>query len=78
MFAAVAVAMLGQLGCADTNAGDAVAERQRAVEGGLLPGVVVAGEAIPKYTIAARMERYRVPGISVAVINDGKLEWARG
>lgn len=78
MFAAVAVATLGQLGCAATGAGDSVAERQRAVEDGLLPGVVVAGEAAPKYTIAARMEHYRVPGISVAVINDGKIEWARG
>ena len=78
IFATVALPILTQLFCANTQASDVVAERQRMVEGGLLPGVVVAGEAIPKYTIAARMEHYRVPAISVAVINDGKVEWARG
>ena len=29
-------------------------------------------------TLARRMQYFHTPGISVAVINDGKLEWARG
>jgi CubicO group peptidase (beta-lactamase class C family) len=28
--------------------------------------------------LAERMAHYKVPGLSVAVINDGKIEWARG
>lgn len=29
-------------------------------------------------TLAARMEVYKAPGVSMAVINDGAIEWARG
>ena len=53
-------------------------ERQRAVEAGLLPGVVAAGRPIPTWGIWDRMERHRVPGVSIAVINDGVVEWAKG
>ena len=53
-------------------------ERQRAVEAGLLPGVVVAGRPIPTWGIWDRMEHHRVPGVSIAVINDGIVEWAEG
>ncbi len=28
--------------------------------------------------IAERMKHYNVPGVSVAVINNGKIEWAKG
>ena len=78
MFATVAFPILTQISCTSTQASDPIAERQRAVEEGLLPAVVVAGDSAPTYSIAARMEHYKVPGISVAVINDGKVEWARG
>ena len=78
MFATAALPILTLTFCADTQASESAAERQRAVESGLLPGVVVAGDSVPTYSIAARMEHYKVPGISVAVINDGKVEWARG
>lgn len=76
--AVVATSMLAQLSCASAPADDAVAERQRAVEQSLLPAVVVAGDPVPMYSIAARMEHYKVPGISIAVIDDGKVDWARG
>lgn len=29
-------------------------------------------------SLEERMERYRVPGMSVAVLHDGKIEWSRG
>jgi CubicO group peptidase (beta-lactamase class C family) len=48
------------------------------VEESLLPAVVVAGDSAPTFSIAARMEHYKVPGVSVAVIHDGKIEWAKG
>lgn len=51
--------------------------RIRRVESGLLTHHVVRGEpaGLP---IEERMRYYRVPGVSVAVINDGRIEWARG
>jgi CubicO group peptidase (beta-lactamase class C family) len=30
------------------------------------------------HSLAEQMEVYRVPGVSIAVINDGRIEWAKG
>jgi CubicO group peptidase (beta-lactamase class C family) len=46
------------------------------VEQNLLPAVVEAG-AKP-LALVDRMQAYGVPGVSVAVIHKGKLDWARG
>ncbi|MEK7832245.1 MAG: serine hydrolase domain-containing protein [Acidobacteriota bacterium] len=54
-----------------------VAERIASVESGLLPAVVIKDQTTAM-TIADRMKHYKVPGVSVAVINDGKIEWAKG
>lgn len=53
-------------------------EKIRRVENGLLMPFSVKGE--PKLTLklAERMQFYRVPGVSVAVINNGKIDWAKG
>lgn len=48
------------------------------IESGLLPGVVIKGSARPKLNLAERMAHYKVPGLSIAVINNGAIEWARG
>ena len=48
------------------------------VENGLLPAVVLKGEIPLRMRIDERMKFYRTPGVSVAVINEGKVEWARG
>ncbi len=45
------------------------------VERGLLPAVLIKGD--PGLALAERMKFYKVPGLSVAVIKDFKLEWAR-
>jgi len=50
--------------------------RMEHVENGLLPAVLVKGE--PAWTLAERMKHYKVPGVSVAVIKDYKVEWAKG
>ena len=55
-----------------------VEARIRRVEAGLRTFHVVRGETPPVLTIQDRMRFYRVPGVSVAVINDGRIEWARG
>lgn len=46
------------------------------VEKGLLTSVLVKGD--PGRTIQERMKFYRVSGVSVAVIKDYKIEWAKG
>lgn len=70
-----AVAMVGTAGAAaasDTDSRIAKAER------GLQAHVKIAGQSDPSYTIEERMRYYKVPGLSVAVIDQGKILWARG
>jgi CubicO group peptidase (beta-lactamase class C family) len=55
----------------------AVQERIAAVEKNLLPAVRIKGRSAPM-ALADRLRQLHVPGVSVAVINDGKIEWAKG
>jgi CubicO group peptidase (beta-lactamase class C family) len=57
-----------------------VDERIRRVENGLSMQYVVEGydESASTYNIYERMEHYSVPGVSIAVINNGRIEWAKG
>ena len=55
---------------------ESVARIQR-IENGLLPPIVVKGHTQP-LKLTEQMAKYKVLGVSVAVINDGKLEWAKG
>jgi CubicO group peptidase (beta-lactamase class C family) len=48
------------------------------VENGLLPSVVIQGDAHPAHTLSERMQAMHVPGVSIAVIHHGVLEWAQG
>jgi CubicO group peptidase (beta-lactamase class C family) len=50
----------------------------RAVENGLLTAHVVLGIPQHPLNVINRMEKYHVPGVSIAVINDSKIEWAKG
>jgi CubicO group peptidase (beta-lactamase class C family) len=56
----------------------AVEIRVARVESGLLPPIVIAGRPLPAKALARRMADLKVPGVSVAVINDGTIEWAKG
>lgn len=49
-----------------------------AVVSGLRPPVGVQGEPPIRWTLAARMAHYHVPGVSIAVVDSGRLVWARG
>ena len=55
-----------------------LAARIARVETGLLPPARIAGAKSELWTIAARMAFYQVPGVSLAVIDHGAVEWARG
>lgn len=76
--AAVVLAALMHASSATAQSPDLVAERQRAVETGLLPAVVIAGEPTSGYAMHRRMEHHGVPGASIAVINNGQIDWAEG
>lgn len=54
-----------------------VEARIRRVENGLATFHVVRGETTAPHSIPDRLRFYRVPAVSVAVINDGRIEWAR-
>jgi hypothetical protein len=55
-----------------------IAERIARIENGLLPMLILTGSADPRMKLAERMKHYKTPGISIAVINDYKVEWAQG
>lgn len=57
---------------------NAVEQRIERIENNLLPEVVPLGIPLAKMTLADRLSALHVPGVSVAVVHDGKLDWARG
>ncbi len=48
------------------------------VTAGLRPSFVVQGRPRVTYPLAERMAHYHVPGVSIAVVDSGRLVWARG
>jgi hypothetical protein len=52
----------------------AVERHVRQVTGGLLPAAIVRGQAPLKRSIFDQMKTLHVPGASIAVIHDGKIE----
>lgn len=59
------------------TASDVVEARIKRIENGLLPLVRLKGQPEVKMTLSERMKRFNVPGMSIAVIHEGKVEWAR-
>ncbi|MCI0691639.1 serine hydrolase [candidate division KSB1 bacterium] len=49
--------------------------RIQRVETGLLPAVLVKGD--PTWTMQERMQHYKVPGVSIAVIENFKIAWSK-
>ena len=47
------------------------------LEHAMLPAVLVAGETTAPVSLAARMAALHVPGVSIAVIHQGRIDWAR-
>jgi len=54
---------------------DSPKARQAAVEASVLPRTWVEGQALE---LTDRMRALDVPGVSIAVIHDGKIDWAAG
>jgi len=55
----------------------AIQKKITAVENSLAPSIVF-GDTIPKLNIEKRMKETAIPGLSIAVIRDYKIEWAKG
>ncbi len=66
-------------GCVQSPAPPAysVDERIAQVESALLPRLVITNEPDATESLDVRMARYGVPAVSIAVIVDGEVEWAR-
>jgi CubicO group peptidase (beta-lactamase class C family) len=45
---------------------------------GLRPAVEAKGEEPVRWTLAERMAHYRTPGVSIAVVDGGRIAWALG
>src|SRR5690242_6080520 len=56
----------------------AVEAKIQDIENNIAPAIVIKGQNSPHVTLASRMAALHVPGVSIAVIHDGKIEWARG
>ncbi len=57
-----------------------LAARIRRVENGLVPnpGLVLSGRPAAKAGLLERMAVYKIPGVSIAVIDDYKISWVKG
>ncbi|TRX60688.1 beta-lactamase family protein [Fulvivirga sp. M361] len=55
-----------------------LSERISRIENGLQPNLQIQGDSIANYTIEERMRELGIPGVSIAVINEGQIEWAKG
>src|SRR5438552_770089 len=61
------------------QAPSALEQRVRRIQDGIIQfPVVTKGEPASMVSLAGRMAALHVPGVSIAVIHEGKIEWARG
>lgn len=54
-----------------------IAKRISLVENGLIPAIRIQGLPLERKNIVDQMKEMKVPAVSIAVINDGKIEWAK-
>ena len=72
----IAAAALLCTGC--ETAGSLTEKRIKAVENGLLEAVSIKGLKTHTKSLSEQMQYYRVPGVSIAVLDDYGLSWSRG
>jgi CubicO group peptidase (beta-lactamase class C family) len=66
--------ILGMIACQQAAQGTGHVQH---IENGLLTAIVIHGQP-SRMKLTERMIYYRVPGVSIAFINNGQIEWARG
>jgi CubicO group peptidase (beta-lactamase class C family) len=66
-------------GCCSSKAAEATVDQHIAhVRDRIPPAIIVVGEPLREMTLTARMAALHVPGVSLAVIHNGRVDWARG
>ena len=61
---------------AGTQSGNTQAHIDR-IEQALIPGMIIKGEPLQTHSLAERLAHHSVPAVSIAVISNGEIEWAR-
>ena len=73
-----AVTLIALTAIAFAQAPASLEERIDRIQDGLLQPVVIKGESAATMKLADEMAARHVPGVSIAMIHGGKIEWARG
>lgn len=73
-----AATLITLAGAALAQAPASIEDQIERIQNGLLRPVAIKGEPFPTLKLADEMAKMHVPGVSVAVIHGGKIEWARG
>jgi CubicO group peptidase (beta-lactamase class C family) len=47
------------------------------IENGLQPNLQVEGDSVPLFNIEERLRELGIPGVSIALLANGEIEWAR-
>ena len=78
--AVTAVLLAAAAGCtpATRTPADAGVDRAGVVTAGLQAAIQVEGKPAPKMSLADRMAHYHIPGVSIAVVDSGRIVWASG
>ena len=53
-------------------------DRRSRVERGLTAVLQIEGRPAATFALAERMQRYHVPGVAIAVVDDGEVSWSAG
>jgi CubicO group peptidase (beta-lactamase class C family) len=48
------------------------------IENSLIKNIQIKGDSIQKFNILERMDFYKVPGVSIAIVESGMIKWAKG
>ncbi len=65
------------ISCTNTQKNEIKAEIN-AIENNLETYIQIKGDSTAKFNILDRMDYHKVPGISIAVVKNGKIHWAKG
>lgn len=63
--------------CDRTNSQN-IAQEIKSFENTLLPPILVFNEPAKKFNLLDRMKYHNIPGVSIAVVKNGKIHWAKG
>lgn len=72
------ICFIALLSACATDSNQNTLEEIDQIENNLVLNIQIKGDSVQKMNIYDRMEHYNVPGVSIAVIENGKLKWAKG